>query len=236
LKGRYLKIEFPIILMISFVFFIPQSCSGNSEFGWEVKVWDKMNYTILSYYDASDRDGDGDFCTMTSEMPTNESNLVNITYKIGFKYTVKIISLEEPLMLQIAYDEFISQELEVDYDNFYIFFRPTINNQTYWEAIVRENNEKITENNGRFLIENDLFVQQRKSTEYGLTTEIKIKYNWKTGWLMYFLRRVENSTSLLDEYEFSSDQIRSTLGFSFVSIFGSIILTTVLITRYRKNR
>ncbi len=67
-------------------------------------------------------------------------------------------------------------------------------------------NSSVDGRSWQSLLEGDLVEDSYRTTfeETGITYEWRSRFNWKTGWAVYFYEKEANSTFTISEYEFST--------------------------------
>ncbi|MHA2096746.1 MAG: hypothetical protein ACW98F_19195 [Candidatus Hodarchaeales archaeon] len=171
-----------------------QSVPNAPELKWKVKVGDSQNYTIMELYDQSDIDRDGNPNFLTTEIESENGDLINVTVKKGSNIEVEIAELGFFAILKYTYNGEVSTKAQDD-SSLTRYVMQTVDDKSYWEDWVQFKKNYLIE--GPFLVES-LSSQINED----ITSEFEIKRDWKTGWIMYQRWRIYNDSTVVFHHEF----------------------------------
>ncbi|OLS23594.1 MAG: hypothetical protein HeimC3_24060 [Candidatus Heimdallarchaeota archaeon LC_3] len=186
---------------------------------------------------------------------TEEGKTEEVTIQKGFKYSIKISSINESttsqdVFCQFMTDSFISAEEHCDYfsyPNLDVFFPddhiiPTVDNKSFWEKKSRfylGDQYTYTVTDETFEINQSYTINIPNATQEIHTVN---RFNWKDGWIEYYYLKNNltskdpDISSLFHEVEIIKLEI-SNVGITFYGIFYpfSVIIFIGLI-RYQKRK
>ncbi|MHA2297515.1 MAG: hypothetical protein ACXAEU_16705 [Candidatus Hodarchaeales archaeon] len=258
MRKRILLSPMTVILLLSLI-----STNSSSAFmGWAVKEGDSMTYIISSFYQyglddptegfvkVKDQTGARQYVPIKkgTEMKYEITNLT-YTYEYGpnwsFSYKITYITDNS----QITTEELTAQDSERDHGQVI----PTFPNKTLWEQHARDYYPDRT--NCSMTVEDNLIIVQRENQDsnrslvtehpngtldfhYLTNTTILYEYkrNWESGWIIYHLYKLFNSTQTFIEYEYTqkTSGLSFSPGFEFLSVILAIQILVVLTKKYKR--
>ncbi|UCE13549.1 MAG: hypothetical protein JSV04_15390 [Candidatus Heimdallarchaeota archaeon] len=163
---------------------------------WKVQVGDSQTYTVVSYFDDLDIDGNGDKHSQALSVQDENGTTVTFLLKTGSQIKVEISALNGRAMLKWTYDGKITSQVNDDGDPPYSYVIKTVNNKTYWE-------ERF-QNETDYSIVDDFIVFSSERRVADTMTKMDIRRDWMTGWLIDMYVKLFNETDTITELGLSS--------------------------------
>lgn len=217
-----LELYLPLILLLFFPF-IPPLGEDGSQLEWEVDVGYSITQELVNYYDPADSDRDGNINSFTFLVTDKTGKLVNITWFIGSRVKSTITRLRNDTStayVERSYDGLLTEEVVSTG-----IVQRTVNNRSYWEEYA----QSITGENQSASVEGRLLIVEKNISLTNITFTRIVKFDWTTGWYIYYFTTEFNDTATLSIMEVSIVTTHIS-GFNF-PFFQSSLLVIVFFLR-----
>jgi hypothetical protein len=192
----YLSVLFLVLFFISS--FASSGLIRAVELEWKVAVGDSITLELTQFYDNSDSDGDGNINTHRFTITDENDHSVNITWTAGSKIKNTISQLNDSgAYIKRTYDGKVTgKETRTT-----LIVQKTVDNVTYWEEYA----QLITTSTRNASVDGSLFIVEEKYIIPPVNDTLleMLKYDLKSGWLVYQYQKLFNSTTVIGESTFT---------------------------------